>query len=37
MSKIEISIDIAAFLADAVEDMIERDEDHLEWLEANPE
>jgi hypothetical protein len=33
-SKIEISFEVAAFLADAVEDMIESAEDHLEWLEA---
>jgi hypothetical protein len=36
-SKIEISFEVAAFLAYAVEDMIESAEDHLEWLEANPD
>jgi hypothetical protein len=37
MSKIEISIDPADFLADLIEDVIERDADHLEWLEVNPD
>jgi hypothetical protein len=37
MSKIEISIDLADFLAGLVEDVIERDGDHPEWLEVNPD
>ena len=37
MAKIEISIAVGAFLADAVEDVIERDEDHLQWLETHPD
>jgi len=37
MSKIEISIDLADFLAGLIEDMIERDADHLELLDVNPD
>jgi hypothetical protein len=37
MSKIEISINVADFLADLIEDTIERDGDHLEWLAVHPD